>query len=121
MHNTLFHRLSAVIVVAGLAIALSACSSSGSKGAKTPAGGTGGTGGITIANFTFSPSPVKAGSTVTVTNNDTKTHTVTANDGSFDVRVDAGKTATFTAPGKPGPYKFHCRIHSFMKGTLTVT
>jgi plastocyanin len=118
MHRSRFRRLTAVILVTGLAIALSACSSSsGDKGAKTPAGGTGG---ITIANFKFSASTVTAGSTVTVTNNDTPTHTVTADDGSFDVTVDAGKTATFTAPEKAGSYKFHCKIHNFMKGTLTV-
>jgi plastocyanin len=118
MHTSRFRRLTAVIVVTGLAIALSACSSSGDKGAKKPAAGSGG---ITIANFKFSVSTVKAGSTVTVTNNDSPTHTVSADDGSFDVTVDAGKTATFAAPGKAGSYKFHCKIHSFMTGTLTVT
>jgi plastocyanin len=116
MHNSLFRRVSAVVVVAGLAIALAACSSSGSKGATK-----GGAAGVVIANFKFSVSPVKAGSTVTVTNNDTTTHTVTADDGaSFNVRVNAGKSATFTAPAA-GSYKFHCSIHRFMKGTLTVT
>jgi plastocyanin len=118
MHNSRFRRLSAVIVVAGLAIALSACSSSGKKGASSK----GGSGGVVIANFAFTTSPVKAGSTVTVTNNDTTTHTVTADDGtSFNVKVDGGKSATFTAPAKAGAYKFHCNIHATMKGTLTVT
>src|SRR5438046_5889887 len=121
MHKTLPRRLSILVVVAGLAGALSACSSSGSKGAAdttSPAAG----GGITIANFTFSAAPVTAGSAVTVTNNDTPTHTVTSDDGtSFNVKVDPGKTATFTAPSKAGMYKFHCNIHSSMHGTLTVT
>jgi plastocyanin len=58
---------------------------------------------------------------VTITNNDSVTHTVSANDGtSFDVTVDAGKTATFTAPAA-GKYAFHCKIHTRMKATLTVT
>jgi plastocyanin len=57
-----------------------------------------------------------------VSNNDTPTHTVTSDDGkSFDVTVNPGKTATFTAPSSPGTYKFHCKIHSSMHGTLTVT
>jgi plastocyanin len=116
-------RVSILVVAAGLAVALSACSSSGTKGAKSPTttSPAGASGGITIANFTFSPTPVKAGSTVTVTNNDTPTHTVTADDGSFNVTIPAGKTATFTAPSKPGTYKFHCNIHHTMHGVLTVT
>jgi plastocyanin len=138
MHISLPRRISILVLVAGLAVALSACSSSGSKGAKSPAATSpaatspaasspaatspaGAGGGITIANFTFSPTPVKAGSTVTVTNNDTPTHTVTADNGSFNVTIPAGKTATFTAPSKPGTYKFHCNIHHTMHGILTVT
>jgi plastocyanin len=123
MHTSLPRRLSVLVLVAGLAVALSACSSSGNKGAKSPTATNpaGARGGITIANFTFSPTPVKAGSTVTVTNNDTPTHTVTADNGSFNVTIPAGKTATFTAPSKPGTYKFHCNIHHTMHGILTVT
>jgi plastocyanin len=64
--------------------------------------------------------PVKAGATVTAKNNDTVEHTVTADDGSFNVTVEPGKTATFTAPNSAGDYKFHCNIHSQMHGTLTV-
>jgi plastocyanin len=68
-----------------------------------------------------SPSSVASGSTVTVQNNDTTAHTVTSDDGtSFNVKVPAGKTATFTAP-KAGTFKFHCNIHSSMHGSLTVT
>jgi plastocyanin len=115
MHNSIIRRFSAVVAVAVLALSFSACSSSGSTATKSA------TGGITIANFAFKTSSVKAGSTVTVTNNDTRTHTVTSNDGtSFNVTVDAGKTATFTAP-PAGSYDFHCNIHKTMKSKLTVT
>src|SRR6476661_4915700 len=114
MHNSLIRRISAVVAVAGLALSFSACSSSGSKGAKSSSSD------ITIANFAFKTSSVKAGSTVTVTNNDTTTHTVTSNDGkSFNVTVDAGKTVTFTAPAA-GTYDFHCNIHKTMTSKLTV-
>lgn len=77
---------------------------------------------ITIASFSFgSPLTVKAGQKVSVKNSDGVTHTVTADDGkSFDASVDANGTASFTAPSKPGTYKFHCTIHPQMKGTLTV-
>ena len=54
-------------------------------------------------------------------NKDGVAHTVTADDGSFDVKVGAGSTATFTAPATAGTYQFHCKIHSSMHGTLTVT
>jgi plastocyanin len=123
MHTSLSRRLSVVIAVLGLAVALSACSSSGSKGGASATSGSGAAGGtISISNFKFTAISVPAGSTVTVSNNDTPQHTVTSDDGtSFNVKVDPGKSATFTAPSKPGVYKFHCNIHSSMHGTLTVT
>ena len=117
MQLSLTRRLSVLVVVAGLAVALSACSSSGSKGSASTGGGAT----ISIANFTFSDTSAKAGSTVTVSNNDSTKHTVTADDGSFDVTVDPGKSVTFTAPSTAGAVKFHCKIHSTMHGTLTVT
>jgi plastocyanin len=100
--------------VFALALILAACGSSSGGGSRAA-------GGVSIKNLTFTSTPVKAGSTVTVTNNDTVMHTVTSDDNkSFDVSVDAGKTATFVAPAA-GTYKFHCKIHSQMHGTLTVT
>ena len=120
MHSSLLRRLGALVLVAGFAVAASACSSSGSKASSNKTGDSAST--IVIANFSFSEISVKAGSTVTVSNNDTTTHTVSADDGkSFDVRVDQGKSVTFTAPSAAGTYKFHCKIHSTMHGTLTVT
>ena len=64
---------------------------------------------------------MKAGATVTVMNTDTTTHTVAADDKSFDTGdIAAGASKTFVAP-KAGTYPFHCNIHNYMKGTLTVT
>jgi plastocyanin len=107
-------RLFTLFAVVALAVGLAACggssknSSSGSQ--------------ITIdSSFNFSTASVPAGATVTVKNDSTTQHTVTQDGGGFDVTVDGGKTATFTAPSKPGTYKYHCKIHSFMHGTLTVT
>lgn len=75
------------------------------------------------SGFMFTTSPVKAGATVTVKNNTAVQHTVSADTtaGGFDVTVDPSKTMTFTAPSKPGVYKFHCNIHTYMTGALTVT
>ena len=119
MHQRIF----TLIAVAALALGLAACGS-GSKNSSAPPASSGtasGTAQITIdSSFTFHVTPVKAGSTVTVRNDATVTHTVSQDGGGFNVSIDAGKTATFTAPAA-GTYPFHCNIHNFMKGTLTVT
>jgi plastocyanin len=113
-------RLITLFAIAALALALAACGSSSKTPSSSPAGVSEQ---ITIdSSFNFATSPVKAGSTVTVKNNSSSQHTVTADTGKgFNVTVDGNQTATFTAPSKPGTYKFHCNIHPFMHGTLTVT
>ncbi len=80
---------------------------------------------VTIENFAFSPAniTVKVGTTVTWTNKDSATHTVTGTDGKTG--PDSGNLAT----GKSfsfkydtvGTYSYHCAIHSNMTGTVTVT
>jgi plastocyanin len=72
-----------------------------------------------IKGFAFGALTAKAGETITVTNGDSAKHTVTANDGSFEVKVDAGGTATFTVDA-PGTYEIHCEVHPRMKGTITI-
>jgi plastocyanin len=114
-------RLITLFAIAALAVGLAACSSSSSKSNSSGSGS--GSGQITIdSSFKFSTTSVPAGSTVTVKNDSSTQHTVTADTGgAFNVTIDGGKTATFTAPSKAGTYKFHCNIHPFMHGTLTVT
>ncbi|MBG6185579.1 plastocyanin [Arthrobacter sp. CAN_A214] len=76
---------------------------------------------ISIEDFVFSgPGTVNPGGEITVTNNDTEVHTVTADDGSFDITVPGGQSATFTAPSSAGSYGFFCKFHGNMRGTLTV-
>lgn len=77
---------------------------------------------VTMAGMAFSPSCIKvaAGTTVTFTNNDTTTHDVTANDGSYQ--------SAFLAPGQSyartyataGTSPYHCSIHPMMVGTVIV-
>jgi plastocyanin len=88
-------------------------------------------------NFAFSPTPlnISAGTKVTVTNQDSTTHTWTSDDGKFNSGNLAAAAAsndpnnygpssgesfsfTFSAPGK---YTYHCSIHSSMKGEVDVT
>ena len=110
--------------VAILALGLAACSGSSKKSGTTPApGGTASGNTITINNFKFTTATVKAGSTVTVKNTDSTAHTLASDTaGQFDAgTISPGKSATFTAPSKPGSYPYHCNIHTYMKNTLTVT
>jgi plastocyanin len=119
-------RILTLIAVAMLAIGLAACSSSSKSSSTSPttaagAAAAGAPDTITISNFKFSSITVKPGATVTVKNMDSTTHTNTADKGEWNTGdINAGSSATFTAPTKPGSYGFHCNIHNFMTGTLTV-
>jgi len=107
-----------LIAVVAVLITLNATSdgtTSASGGAKAD-GGTA----VSIKNFQFSPNPiaVKAGSTLTVTNDDGTQHTLTADDKSFDTGdLDGGAKATVKI-GAPGKYAYHCDIHNYMTGTI---
>jgi plastocyanin len=77
---------------------------------------------VTIENFSFGPATltVSAGATVTWTNSDSVTHTVTAADARFDssnLRPGDQFSYTFSAPGT---YSYHCSIHPFMTGQVVV-
>src|SRR5262245_36226412 len=74
---------------------------------------------VTIENFDYSVDPVTAGESFSVENKDDTDHTFTADDGSFDVEVGSGETVTVDALDA-GSYKFHCKIHPSMTGTLEV-
>ena len=117
-------RVLTFIAVPVLALGLAACGSSSKASSSSTTSSASDSSGaqITIdASFNYKTTPVTAGSTVTVKNNSDAQHTVTADSsGGFNVTIDPGKTATFTAPAA-GTYKFHCNIHSFMHGTLTVS
>lgn len=77
---------------------------------------------ITIKNYGFMvPAQVSPGERITVHNDDTVAHSVTADTGTmFNVTVPASGTATLTAPDKAGSYPFHCTYHAEMHGSLVV-
>jgi plastocyanin len=112
-----------------LTLAIAACSGSGtpapsaqasdgqSAGAPAAGGNT-----VAIANFAFAPASltVAVGTTVTWTNGDSASHTVTADDGSFKSdKLANGATfsQTFTSAGT---FAYHCSIHPSMTATVTV-
>ncbi|MDE1858484.1 MAG: cupredoxin domain-containing protein [Thaumarchaeota archaeon] len=81
-------------------------------------------GATTPPNKGFAPDNITlvigVNNTVTWTNNDSSIHTVTANDGSFSSGyLNPGGSFTYTF-AKPGVYEYHCQIHPWMVGYVTV-
>jgi amicyanin len=77
---------------------------------------------VTIKDFEFTPATVtiKVGGTVTWTNNGPTTHSVTADDGSFDSgNLSQGKTFSHTFQ-TAGTFSYHCSPHPFMKANVVV-
>lgn len=123
----------AIPFAAALVVALAGCGSSDSSSAAGGSAGSAGGGGagaadgaVTISNFTFKPDPVtvKVGTTVTWTNNDSAAHTAASDSGqgaTFDTgNLSQGKSGSYKFD-KAGTYKYHCGIHNYMMGTITVT
>ena len=126
-------------LIIGLAIsaslALAACGSSASPAAAPPSAAASpaasaaasqaaaaGASAITIQNFAFAPASltVKAGTTVTWTNNDSPTHSVKWADGaagSSPLTTGSSYTRTFATPRT---YAYVCGIHASMHGTIVV-
>jgi len=75
---------------------------------------------LTIKNFSFGALTVKAGASIAIVNADPADHTVTADNGTFDIAATAGKTTSLVI-AKAGSYSIHCKIHASMHGTITVT
>jgi plastocyanin len=91
--------------------------------ATTAGGGSSGTTEPTIEGFAFHPDQldVKVGQKVTWTNDDSTSHTVTADDGSFDSSgLSQGKSFSFSFD-KKGTFTYHCAFHSSMTASVVVT
>ena len=77
---------------------------------------------VSVQEFKFAPSvlTVRAGTTVTWTNHDEETHTVTSASGAFasaGLGHEEGFSQTFTRPGR---YEYFCALHPHMKATVVV-
>lgn len=77
---------------------------------------------VGIANTAFAPTDVTVavGSTVTWTNSDAATHTVTFDNGPDCGSLATGKSTTVTF-GTAGTFAYHCKIHPSMTGKVTVS
>lgn len=79
---------------------------------------------VTIKNFGFTPDTltVKVGTTITWTNQDSVTHTVTSDTDVFDSGgLGKGESFSFTFTAA-GSYPYHCTPHhAQMSGTIIVT
>jgi plastocyanin len=123
-------RLAIPTLIAG--VTLVACASTAGSGSTTapatsaaPAAG-GKTAALQIKGFAFSPATltVDKGTAVTVTNNDSTTHTFTSGanrtkDGKFDQQISGGTEGSVTFD-TAGMFEYFCQIHSSMKGTVVV-
>jgi len=97
----------AVLVVAGIATA---------AGSAAPAAE------VTIPAKLYLPKElvVITGTTVTWRNSDRSTHTVTEEEDAFDSGHIAPGAAFSTTFAKNGVFAYHCSIHKFMRGTVSV-
>lgn len=118
-----------VATVVGLAF-LASCGSSTSPSGYAGGGGGGGgaagaTASVTIQNYAFNPTPdtVLINTTVTWTNRDPETHTVTADSGSPGTwdsgNLMTGSAFTYKLQVR-GRYTYHCAIHPTMQGAILV-
>lgn len=112
-----FQRLVGLVaILVGLGLGASACGGSSSGGATQPPDT------IVIKNFAFEPPSltVAPGAKITVHNDDSSTHTLTADDGRFNTGIiPPGQTATIQV-SSVGTFPYHCNIHQFMHGSLVV-
>jgi plastocyanin len=75
-----------------------------------------------IEGLAFNPAEINVpvGSTVTWSNEDSVTHTVTARDNTFDSgNLPAGGTFNYTFEEK-GTFEYYCTLHPNMEGKVVV-
>lgn len=123
----LLPRIAILPIALGLVVG---CSSNDSNPTAPGGGGGGGTADVVInivanngAN-SFSPNPdtVLVGQTVSWKNQDTATHTATADTGpAFSTgNIAPSATSSPIAMNTAGSYPYHCGLHPSMTGTLVV-
>jgi plastocyanin len=119
--------VAAVVTVACSAVAVAAAVTTDESG--PAAGGSGSTPGsgpseqVTIRDFAFDPPDlsISVGTTVTWTNEDNTTHTVTGRDNDVIASPDLDQGDTYSVTfSQAGTFHYLCSIHTNMTGTVTV-
>lgn len=119
------NRLHRWVLVGALALVpfLGACGGSDSTDKPAPSASSTETTDVAVKDFNFSPKAitVKAGATVTWTNEDDFDHSIRID----ELQVDGenfGKSETFKqAFDKAGTYPYICGVHNSMTGTVIVS
>jgi len=80
---------------------------------------------VRVGSYSYAFSPVmvsiRRGAPLMVTNTTAAPHTVTADGDAFNSGTVSPNTTITMTFATPGTYPFHCQIHPYMTGTLTVT
>jgi plastocyanin len=128
-----FHRyrhllwITVLVLVASGTLLLAACGESSSNSNVTPTASSGGNTIQMVENggvYSFSPTSltVTKGTKVTWTNKSDAPHTVTSDDNTFTSSETLKENDTFEATfNTAGTFKYHCKFHSNMIATITVT
>lgn len=126
----IYSKLAPLIFIA-FALIISGCSkydsSSNSYGNNNSNNNTPGANDVFIQNMAFSPASktITVGTTIKWTNYDGYAHTVTSGtpgttSGLFDSgNIESNGTFSYTF-NQEGTFNYFCKIHNFMRGTITV-
>jgi plastocyanin len=113
----------AIFAISVAVLLATACGSSTSTSVANSCGTSGAAANVNTpsSSNTFSPTTatITHGETVCWQNSSSVAHTVTADNGDFDVNLPVGNIFLHTY-STPGTYTYHCKIHAAMTGTITV-
>jgi plastocyanin len=116
-------RIAFLALAAALAVYAAGCKSSKNPVLPPPVADVTITINGSLGASSYSPSPdtVLVGQTVSWHNNDSMTHTATADNLTFNTSgVAPGATSAPKAMNTPGSFPYHCSIHPTMTGILVV-
>lgn len=122
MRSRVFGLLGLVLATG---LVLASCGGDSNAGDGGGGGGGGGEATLITRDFAFVPDTLTAGAgeqvPLTITNEDSATHSFTLDDGGVSKDVQGGQTVQATVPfPMSGSAGFHCRFHPSMTGTLEV-